>query len=196
MEALQESLEKEKPRVREIVAIFVGSESLLAAIDELAAAGYSKNSVDLLASDKAVQENLGDIYVKVHKREGLDDGPPVAYVAKESLGESFRSIAGAMGWVSAGLSGGVLLVSVGVIGSPLLAALAAAPAVGGVAAILGGKIRQTDAEYLEEQIDQGHLLLFVRADTPAQEEQVSLILTKHTKQNLKIVDVPVEATYP
>ena len=181
------------PHVREIIATFTDSKKLCTAIDELSAAGFTAECIDLLASDDAVTEKLPDIYHRVNTNKDADDGPPVEYVAKETVGESFRNMIGAMGWYGATLGGGVLLISAGLIGSPILAALAAAPAVGGAVGVVAKKLQQNEAEALKEQIDLGHILLFVRTDLPEQEERAALILQKYSIQDLTIVDAPQAA---
>jgi len=176
--------------VREVIATFIDSESLRHAVEELDAAGFTNESIDMLASDKAVIEKLSDIYERVHKEPSDSQGPPVDFVLKDTVGESYRNMIGAIGWYGATLSGGVLLISAGIIGSPLLAALAAVPAVAGATAVIGNKLRQSEAEHLEEQIDQGNILLFVRVDDREKEKSAAKILKGYSDRPLTIVDVP------
>jgi hypothetical protein len=56
--------------------------------------------------------------------------------------------------------------------------------------VLGRIIHQSDAEYLEEQVDEGHLLLFVRTRESAQEQRAMEILAKHCGADVRIHSVP------
>jgi outer membrane lipoprotein SlyB len=77
-----------------------------------------------------------------------------------------------------------------VLGGALLAAVTGAAAIGAVGAVLALIIHESDAEELEEQVEQGHLLLFVRTRDEALEERAVEILRKHTPIEVKVVSAP------
>jgi outer membrane lipoprotein SlyB len=87
---------------------------------------------------------------------------------------------------------GAAVATGAIFGGALLAAVAGAVGVGAIGALISGIIHQSDAEYLEEQIDEGHLLLFVRVNDPAQEKLAVAILTRHSGYDARVHEVPAE----
>lgn len=74
----------------------------------------------------------------------------------------------------------------------MLAAVTGAVAVGTVGTLTASMIiHRSDAEYLEEQVEEGHLLLFVRASDRASEVQVIKILTAHSGFDVKVYQAPL-----
>jgi hypothetical protein len=63
-------------------------------------------------------------------------------------------------------------------------------AIGAVGAVLALIIRESDAEALEQQVDEGHLLLFVRGHDAEQEKQAVEILQRHTPIEVRVVSAP------
>ena len=53
-----------------------------------------------------------------------------------------------------------------------------------------------DAEYLQQQVDAGHILLFVRISDSAKEKQAMNILTRHCGVDVKMYDVPAAPSVP
>jgi hypothetical protein len=51
-------------------------------------------------------------------------------------------------------------------------------------------IHESDAEYLEEQVDEGHLLLFVRTDDSEREKLALDVLSRHGAFDAKVYEAP------
>jgi hypothetical protein len=51
-------------------------------------------------------------------------------------------------------------------------------------------IHESDAEYLEEQVDEGHLLLFVRTQGADEEAKAVDILSRHGAFQAKVYEAP------
>ena len=66
-------------------------------------------------------------------------------------------------------------------------AVAVAGFVGGAMSLI---LHESDAEYLEEQIDEGHLLLFVRTENPEREKVALDILSRHGAYDVRICEAP------
>ena len=49
------------------------------------------------------------------------------------------------------------------------------------------------ADWLQEQLDRGGILLWVRTDTPEDERKALRILTQHSAHDIHIHEVPVAA---
>jgi hypothetical protein len=89
-----------------------------------------------------------------------------------------------------------MVASVAVLGGALLAAVSGAAGLAGVTGrALALIIHESDAEYLEEQVDEGHLLLFVRTNDPERERIALEILTKHGAFDARMYEVPAPKRY-
>ena len=180
--------------IREAVGVFFNAETLEAAMDELLSSGFDKAELGLVAGDFTVKQKLGHIYTEANEAADDPDAPRTAFVAKDSLGDTPRAWLGSALSIGAAVAGGLVVVSAGVLGGALALATAGGVAVGGMGAILARLIGQSDAEYLEEQVGEGHLLLFVRTRDAALEKRASEILSKHSAYDVRIYSVPAPAT--
>lgn len=178
-------------QVREVIGIFADGNHLKAAIDELGAAGFSKDRIGLMASEYAVEQSLGDLYTRINETQDPAKAPATAFVAAESVGDTARSLGGGLFFAGSTAALGAAVASAAVLGGALLPAVAGAAAVGTMGVLLGSVIRQSDAEYLEGQVDMGHLLLFVRADDVARQEKAMEILSRNSAQDVRVHEVAV-----
>jgi hypothetical protein len=180
-----------KPLVREAVGIFFDSDSLHEAVDELLASGFSLEQIGLLAAESAVGVCLGDYYTqRINESVDADGGPRTAFVAEKSMGDTIHAYFGSLFFVGTTVASGAVVASAAILGGALLAALSGAVALGGIAAAMALILHEGDAEYLEQQVDEGHLLLFVRADDAAHEKKALGILSKHGAFDAKVYAAP------
>lgn len=177
--------------VREVIGIFADGNHLKTAIDELASAGFSKDRIGLMASEYAVEQSLGDLYTRINETQDPAKAPAMAFVAAESVGDTARSLGGGLFFAGSTAALGAAVASAAVLGGALLPAVAGAAAVGAMGVLLGSVIRQSDAEYLEGQVDMGHLLLFVRAEDVARQEKAMEILSRNSAQDVRVHEVAV-----
>lgn len=178
--------------VREVIGIFVDGAQLKAAIDDLTARGFENDRLGLLASEYAVESSLGDLYARTNESQDPSKAPAIAFVEAESTGDAAHSSGGGLYFAGSTAALGAVVVSAAVFGGALLPAVAGAAAVGAVGTLVGSIISQSDAEYLEHQVEKGRLLLFVRIDDFAGEEEASKILSRHAAQDIRVHEVPVE----
>jgi outer membrane lipoprotein SlyB len=89
-----------------------------------------------------------------------------------------------------------VVASSAVLGGALLAAIGGVVGVGIVGALVAMMIHQSDAEYLQQQVDEGHILLFVRMADFSREQQAMNILTRHSGVNVKMYEVPASSGVP
>lgn len=176
--------------IREAVGAFVGPGKVHEAMDELLASGFEHDDLGLLAGEYTVRDALGDFYTRTNEHAEGADAPNTAFVAKESVGDTVHAMIGSLSLAGSTVAAGAAVASAGIFGGALAAAVAGAAALGAVGAVLGGIIHESDAEELEEQIEEGHLLLFVRARDSAKEKQAVEILQRHTPIEVKVVTVP------
>lgn len=175
--------------VREAIGIFFEATDLRKAVDALQEAGFKHDELGLLAGEDCVEQSLAEFYKRTNTYTDTTLAPETAFVKKESLGDTFRSLAGALVFTGATTAMGVAVASVGVFGGAVLAAVTGAAGVITVGALIGAIIHQNDAEYLEEQVDEGHILLFVRVHDAAEEVKAVDILSRHGGYDARVHEV-------
>jgi hypothetical protein len=181
---------KREPTIRQAVGIFHNAESLRGAIEELLVSGFTQDEIGILASEQVVERSLGDLYVRTNEASESPDAPAVAFVRRESLGDAARTHAGGLFFLGASGAAGGVVASSALLGSALLPAVGAVVGVGLVGLFVASFIHQSDAEYLQQQIDEGQILLFVRVE-PEREQEVVRRLIRHSGLDVKIYEVPV-----
>ncbi len=170
----------------EAVAVFEDAETLQAAIDELESAGFDRAELSLLASEQAVDEKLGHIYDKV---EDLEDDPRIprtAYVANESVGSGEGALIGGLLYVGAGLAAGMVVASGGTLAAAIMAAVEAGGLGGLIGAVMATMLGDEHAIRIQEQLDHGGLLLWVRTRDAEHESKAVAILRKHSAHDVHL----------
>ncbi len=177
--------------IREAVGIFFDTKHLHEAVDELESSGFDRADLGLLAGEFTVKQRLGEFYNEINESADHADGPRTAFVADKSMGDTVHGLFGTLFIVGTTVASGAMVASAAVLGGGLLAAAAGAVALAGVT---GGAIsliiRKSDAEYIEEQVDKGHLLLFVRTTNTERESRALDILSRHGGYDAKVYEAP------
>lgn len=181
---------KSEPGIREAVGVFFDSEHLKETINELQAVGFSRDELGLLASEYAVQESLGDLYIRTNQDEDSAQAPELAFVEMEADEQQKQSVGGGLAFVGTSGVVGAVVASSAFLGGALVAALSGVLAVGAVGAAAAAVINQSDAEYLQQHVDEGHILLFVRISDAAREDEVLDILRRHAGIDVKMYEIP------
>lgn len=180
----------DKKTVREAIAVFLDPQHLKSAIRDLLASGVSRERIGLLASEHSVRESLGDFYAHTNNTNDSGQGPVTAFVDKSSNSQQQQdSLGGSLFFAGTTGAMGAVVASSAVFGGALLAALSGVVAVGAVGAMAGKIILQSDADYLQQQIDEGHILLFVTIGDRLREQDIVDLLTRHEGQNVKVHEV-------
>lgn len=183
-------LDRETHTIREAVGVFSRSDNLQDAIDELLSSGFNRAELSLLASEQAMEEKLGHRYEKVG---GLADDPAVprtAYVSPEEIGDAQGGLIGGLISIGGIATAGVVAAS----GGTLAGAIAAAAAVGGAGGLIGSVLARWigdhHARYVQEQVDRGGLLLWVRTWDAEDERRAVKILKKHSGGDVHVHALP------
>lgn len=183
----------DKQKIREAIAVFYDPQNLRSAVNALLASGVSRDQIGLLASEHSVRESLGDFYTYTNNTNEPGKGPVTAFVDKENASEQQDSLGGSLFFAGTTGAAGAVVASSAVLGGALLAALSGVVAVGLIGAIAGKIIHQSDADYLQQQIDEGHILLFVRLTDPARERDILDLLSSHHANNVKVYKIDAKA---
>lgn len=182
--------------VREAVGIFINAQPLQSTIRDLQAAGFTAEQLGLLASEDVVARSLGELYTRINNKSDSPQSPAIAFIGKDTTEGSVGVLGGSLYFVGASGVMGAVVASAAVFGGALLAAVGGIVGVGLVGALVASVIHQSDAEYLQQQVDEGHMLLFVRIVDSATEKQALDILTRHCAVEVKMYDVPVNGKIP
>ena len=179
--------------VPEAVGIFQRNEDLQSAIDELLSTGFHRAELSLLASESAVEEKLGHRYQKVSV---LADDPAVprsAFVSPEAIGGAEGGLIGGLVYVGAVVAAGAVVASGGTLAAVIAAATLAGGTGGLIGLVLAKWVGNHHAHYLQEQIDRGGLLLWVRTWNAADEKCAVEILKKHSGDEVHVHALPTTA---
>jgi outer membrane lipoprotein SlyB len=170
----------------EAVAVFDDAETLEAAVDELMSHGFDHAELSLLASAEAVEQKLGHRFTKVDLVEDDEEAPRRAYISTESRGDAEGALIGGLMYVGALAAAGATVASGGTLG----AAIAGAAAMGGAGGLIGATLAKfvddQHAVTLEEQLDRGGLLLWVRTRDQEHEKKAKDVLSKHSAHDVHL----------
>ena len=176
--------------VREAVGVFHDERSLRTAADELLIAGFDRSHLSLLAGDKAVERQLGHHYEKVGEIEDDPAVPYLAYIGSDSRTEAKGAVIGGLAYVGAIGAAGLLVATGGTIAAALIAAALAGGAGGVVGTALSRYIDSHHAHYLQDQLDRGGLLLWVRTVDEAHEKRAVEVLKRNSAEDVHLHDLP------
>jgi len=173
--------------VTEEVAVFHDVNSLDAAVEELYEAGFRPGEVSLLAGTHTVEKKLGHRFERVEELEDDPDVPRKAYRTRASLGESEDVLIGSLTYLPAVIAAGTVVASAGVV-----AAAVTGVALGG--ALLGTALShwmdKSHAEWLQDQLDHGGILLWVRTPDTESEQKALTILSRHSAHDVHLHKLP------
>ena len=184
---------EEVVKIREAVGYFESAQSLQEAIDDLLTSGFDRADLSLLASERAIKDKLKHRYSKVAE---LEDDPAVArcsYVSTESIGDAEGSLIGAPLYVAATAAAGVILASGGTMAAAILGAALAGGAGSLIGGILARLVGEHQARHLQEQLEHGGLLLWVRTWDAADERRAMEILRRHSGRDVHVHAIPAAA---
>lgn len=187
------SVEKRTRTVSEAVGIFHSNEDLQSAIDELLSSGFHRAELSLLASERTVEDKLGHRYARVN---ALADDPAVprsAFVSPEAIGGAEGGLIGGLVYVGAVVAAGSVVASGGALAAAITAAALAGGTGGLIGSLLANWVGKHHAHYLQEQIDRGGLLLWVRTWNPDDEKRAVEILKKHSGGGVHVHALPTAA---
>lgn len=183
---------KKTESVREAIGIFHSADRMKEAIEDLFASGFELEELGLLASDNEVQQSLGVFYTRTNDDRDSSKTPAIAFIDSGSIGDAPRALGGSLLFIGGAILIAMVVTLAAVFGGGMLAAISALVGVGIVGVLALSFIRQSDAEYLRQQIDEGRMLLFVRMDA-VREKQAMEILKEHSGQDVKMYKVPVNS---
>ena len=186
-------VEEKAETIREAVGVFQTPNTLQDAIDELMSSGFDRAQLSLLASEQAVDAKLGHHYEKCKELEDDPTVPRTAYVSTESVGDAEGGLVGVLMYVGATAAAGAVVAT----GGTLAAVIGSAAVAGGAGGLIGSALARwlgdQHAHHLQEQLDHGGLLLWVRTWNAADEKRATAILAKHSGRDVHVHTLPASA---
>jgi hypothetical protein len=145
-----------------------------------------------MASEHTVEEKLGHKYQRVTEREDDPTVPRTVYVPPESIGDAQGALVSGLLYIGAVGAAGLVLAS----GGALATAVTAAALGGGTYSLIGAALARLigdhHARYLQEQLDHGGILLWVRTRDDEHERHAVDILKKHSGGDVHVHGVRVD----
>jgi len=181
------SAERREAVVTEAVAVFEGVRDLDAAVEELRQAGFKRSDISLLATEDAVARKLGHRYERVEELEDDPEAPRTAYKTRASVGDSEAVIVGSLTYLPAVVAAGTVVASAGVVAAAVTGTAIAGALIG---TVLARWLDQHQAEHLQEQLDRGGLLLWVRTPDEDAQRRALEILRRHSAHDVHIHQLP------
>jgi hypothetical protein len=173
----------------EAVALFHDVKSLQAAIDELLTSGFDQGCLSVLGNEKAIEDKLGHSYGSTRDLEDNPNVPRATWVPDESIVAEAACI-GTPAYLSAIIGSLVVFAS----GGTLLGGVAIAAVAGGAGATVGtalaGIVGHEHAKHLNENLNRGGLLLWVRTRDVEAEKKALDVLRRHSGQDVHLHPVP------
>jgi hypothetical protein len=179
--------------VSEAVGVFSSAETLQAAIDELLQSGFHRAALGLLASEHAIEEKLGHWYPNVGSLADNPKSPRASYVSPEAIGDAEGALIGLPMYVGAMVAAGAIVASGGSLVAIVLGAALSGSAGGLLGSLFAQWVGEHHARHVQQQVDRGGLILWVRTRTRAEEERAIAILEKHSGEQVHIHGLPLEA---
>jgi len=175
---------------REAVAVFDTAAALEEAIEALESNGFDRADISLLADAATVEKKLGHRYRRVEDLEDDPNVPRTAFVSTESVGDAKGALVGALSYVGAVAAAGAIVATGGTLAAAITAAVMSGAAGGVVGTALASVIDYRHAEYLQDQLAHGGLLLWVRTPDAVHELRAVEILQAYTAHDVHVHTVP------
>jgi hypothetical protein len=176
--------------VREAVGVFHDRDSLLTAAEDLLSAGFDRSEISLLAGERAVQAKLGHAYQKVQELEDDAAVPRAAFVGNHSLAIGRTGLIGGLAYIGATVAAGAVVASGGAVAAAIAAAVAAGGGGGLIGAWAARLLGRDRAKELQNQLDHGGLLLWVRVRDEVHERRATEILSKSGAEDVHVHELP------
>jgi hypothetical protein len=176
--------------VREAVGVFPDADALQAAVDELLLNGFDRSSLSLMATGETIERELGHRYERVEEIADDPNAPHVAYVGVDSPVTGQGAAAAALAYIGACAAAAGVVASGGALAIAIAAAVGAGAGGGAIGALLARYIAGQHAHRLQEQLERGGILLWVRTIDERCEKLACEILERHGAANAHVHDLP------
>lgn len=179
---------------REAVGLFHDAASLNAAVDSLFISGFDRSEISLLANRKKL-ESTDSKALTSHDLEDDPEAPRTHYTGTDSLTELSAALIGGFFFMGAVMAGFILMRAGATNGSVITWVLASGTVTSLFGIGLAAMIRARRADYQEDWINAGGLLLWVHTKDPSHEADACKILKANKATDVHVHDMsPPKAT--
>jgi hypothetical protein len=176
--------------VREAVGVFHDTAALQKAVDDLLIAGFDRAWLSVMAAPDEVWSRAGHENDEVADLEDDPNVPRQTYVSDDSRTEGKGVVVGVLVYVGALAAAGAIALSGGTILAAAGAAAAAGGAGGALGALIARRLGRRHADHLQEQLDRGGILLWVRTPDPDSERRACEIIRRHAADDVHVHELP------
>ncbi len=173
--------------VREAVAVMEDVDSLESAVEELQQAGFAAADISLLAGHATVEKKLGRMYSRVEELEDDPAAPRTAFVSNRTVEKRERLVIGSMTTLPTLIAAGTVVATAGAVAAAIAGTAVTGALIGNV---LARWMDNRHAAWLEEQLERGGILLWVRTPDAAREQQALAILGRFAAHDIHIHEIP------
>jgi osmotically-inducible protein OsmY len=178
--------------VREAVCVVDSQAELEALVDELTTHGVDRTDISLMASFPAVYEKLGIVYRRPEEVADLPQVPRRSLVTRDDVVGSTALVFGALMTVGSFGAALPIVASGGALAAAVAAAVGGGAAAGALARIIRDRIlNPRDAARLEDDLESGGLVVFVRVDTPEEEARALRIMREVGADSVHLHEIAV-----
>ncbi len=178
------------PSRMEAVAVFHDVQSFQAAIDDLLLAGFDHADINVLAHEHTVKSKVGREYRSTAEFEDDPEAPRIGYVPEETIGDAEGAVIGAGIYLPAVFGSLAVVAS----GGTMLGAFGAALLAGGAGGLIGTALARLlgheHTKHLEQHLNRGGLLLWVRTHDSQREQTALDVLSRHSAEDVHLHKIP------
>ncbi len=172
---------------RDAVGVFFATEPLERAVEELQAEGIAADDIGMLAEDEEQRQQLAHLSRRFNGRSNNRLKADLDDLREDTFADTVYATFGGFSVIAFALIGAAIVAAAGIFGSAAAVTVSAVAVVAGVIGLTALIIRKSDAERLNEQVDNGHLLLFARVRDQEQERKVLEVLSRYSGMKARIV---------
>lgn len=177
--------------IREVVGIFHDEKTLLSAMDELQMRGFARRHFSVLADAKAIEEKLGHIYKRVEELEDDPNVPRDAIYSPECVGNIEGALFSYPLYIAATTATAIVVASGGTLLATIVATIAAGIGGGAIGGALAYLVGEHHADYLQDEINHGGILLWVQVPDAEHEKHALNILKKYSARDVHAHDIAI-----
>jgi hypothetical protein len=171
---------------REASAVFDGAAALQSAVDDLLEAGLPRACLSVLGSDEAIRAKFGGKIPDAHDLAENPDTPRGNFVSSDAHAEGIAALAGIPVYVGGAGAAAIAALEGATIVATAGAALGVGLAAGALGRYLARRMEKRHAHEIDEHLQHGGLVLWVRVDDEVQEAKALKALRENGAKDIHL----------
>ena len=178
--------------IREAAGIFRSREALEVTIDELLVSGFERSDVDIMGDIDAVRSMLGSVFLPVEEIADQPNVPRRALVTRDDQELTTIGAFQTLFTVGAFAAAMTIVATGGTFALALAGAAAAGTLSGTLGAAIANAIGKKHSDEIEDALQSGGIVLWVRVRTPELEERALEILRRHGAEGVRVHEIEID----